>query len=166
MKLKKILWLLILAFIVYFFYTRVGESSSPCYGSYKVDMPLRRTTLHLTLIEKLRPGLDCGNFDPRKGDLIDGFLETCRSCELKGAHCQDNLTAKEVKIFDNRVVDVPYFSYEKGGLLSQQDFRILFTALTETEAKGVCIELRKTLKEDFLLFLGGRIECVRRSDNL
>jgi hypothetical protein len=30
----------------------------------------------------------------------------------------------------------------------------------------VCIELRKTLKEDFLLFLGGRIECVRRSDNL
>ena len=163
---KKIVYLAVLLLIGYFFYTRVGESDNPVYVTYKVKMPLRAGTVGLTVIEKQRPGVTCRGVEPRQTGFITGFLEGCNGCRLTEAHCKDNLSAKELKIFDNRVVDMPYFSYEKGGLLSQQDFRILFTALTETEAKGVCYELRKYLRNNFLFFIGGPTECIRTSDHI
>ena len=166
MKKRKFLYLAVLLLVGYFFYTRVGESDNPVYVTYKLTMPHRAATVSLTVIEKQRPGVTCRGVEPRQTDLISDFLEGCKGCRLTDAHCKDNLTGKELKIFDNRVVDTPYFSYEKGGLLSQQDFRILFPALTETEAKGMCYEFRKLFKSDFLFFLGGATECIRTSDSI
>ena len=161
---KKVLFLIVAVLIGYFFYTRVGESSSPSYGTYKLTMPSRSGQIGLTIIEKLRPGLECRGFNARKAAFVSDFLEGCPACKLTDANCKDNLNATEQKIFDNRVIDRPYFSYEKGGLMSQQDFRILFSALTEAESKGVCLEIRKYLKNDLLFFVGGRTECVRKSE--
>ncbi len=163
---KKILTLIVLGAIGYLLYTRVGESSDPSYGTYKITMPARSQEIGLTVIEKLRPGLECRGFNAKQAEFVTGFLDGCPRCELTDTNCKDNLSAREQKIFDNRVVDMPYFSYEKGGLVSQQDFRILFTALNQTQAKGVCLEIRKYLKNDFLFFIGGRTECVRTSDTL
>ena len=93
------------------------------------------------------------------------FLRKCEECRLVSSACKDELTPMEQRYFDDAVTDRPYFSYEKGGIMPQQDFRFLFPDLDEAEVGRLCVELSNELRRsNVLFFLGGKTECVRPSE--
>jgi hypothetical protein len=154
---KVVLFLLVVGGFLYWYLG--AESSNPTYLIAKIEMPKGNRQLDLTIVEKLRPGVS----KARSTGLIDGFMKNCPDCRLNPTSTSTNLPEKYERAFGFEVLRTPYFSYEKGGLLPQQDFRIFFDGVTKEEADSVCVEMRKYLKNDFLFFLGGKTACIREA---
>lgn len=160
---KKLLPLLILAGAGYLFYQYLGgESATPEYLMVKMNFESEGgRPLALTAIEKLPPGLSCSESLTTK--FVDNLRDACGDCRIDTKNCSEHLSRTHQRAFDMDILDVPYFAYEKGGLMPQQDFRLLFHGLDPAEAGGACVRMRKLIKNDILFFLGGSTECVRRS---
>ena len=160
---KKLLPLLVLAAAGYLFYQYLGgESSTPSYLLVKLDFQTETgRPLGVTAVEKLAPGLKCSESLTTK--FVDTLREACGDCRIDTRSCSEHLSRTHERAFDMEVLDIPYFAYEKGGLVPQQDFRLLFHGLDAAEAGGACVQMRKLIKNDILFFLGGSNECVRPS---
>ena len=160
---KKLLPLVLIAVVAYFFFQYLGEESdSPSYLLVKLDFATDTgRPIAVTAIEKLAPGFSCSESLTTR--FTERLRDACGDCRIDTRSCSDHLSNAHRKAFDLRVLDVPYFAYEKGGLMPQQDFRLLFHGLDPAEAGGACVEMRKLIKNDILFFLGGSTECVRPS---
>lgn len=155
---KKLLVLLAVVAVAVFF-LRGSEAAVPSYYLVEIEVPSGQTSRTMTLVEKLRPGVACRGL--RSTPLLTGFLEKCDGCRKLTESCSTNLSETHLRAFDGDVLSVPYFSYEWGGLLRQQDFRILFPGVPKEDADTVCIQLKNYL-HDLLFVLGGEADCVRQ----
>jgi len=153
---KVVLFLLVVGGFLYWYLG--AESNNPTYLVANVEMPKGNRQLNLTIVEKLRPGVS----KARSTGLIDRFMEKCSGCRLNPTSTSPNLPEKYERAFGFEVIPTPYFSYEKGGLLPQQDFRIFFNGVTKEDADTLCVDMRKYL-HDFLFFLGGKTACIREA---
>lgn len=159
---KKGLIAVIVLAVLYFFYLG-DEPETPEYNvvefSFESD---QGRPLGLTLAEKLPSGSSCR--DGLMTKIGSNLKQSCgNGCRVTFSKCGLGLTPVMRRAFDNELLDDPYLSYEKGGVLPQQDFRLLLAGLDRAEAEGACVDLREMLKNDALFFIGGRTECVRRS---
>ncbi|MEM7353789.1 MAG: hypothetical protein AAF657_23520 [Acidobacteriota bacterium] len=161
---KKAATLIALVLLGYFFASRLRESPDPSYMRFQLQMPVESTEVAVTVLEKLPPHLDCEAMANRQTGFTQGFLDACDGCLLISQQCMYPLSGNDRILFDDRVTSRPYFSYEKGGLLTQQDFRVLFPDLSESALGALCIDLSKQLRRTPLFFLGGKTECVRPSE--
>lgn len=155
--------LVVLAILGAAYYHYLGsESETPEYLLVKLAFESEGgRPLGLTAIEKLPPGISCSRGLTTK--FSEKLKKSCGNCEVETRSCSGNLSSTHEKAFEDRTLSMPYFSYEKGGLLPQQDFRLLFHGLDKAEAGGACVEMRKLIKNDLLFFIGGKTECVRES---
>lgn len=154
---KLVLILIALAAAVYFL--RGSEAAVPSYYLVKLEVPSGQQSLEVMLIEKLAPGVSCRGL--RSTRLSTSFLEQCEGCRKLTESCSASLSGTHLQAFRNDILPVPYFSYERGGLLRQQDFRVLFPGVAKEDADTMCVQLKNYLN-DLLFVLGGEADCVRQ----
>ncbi len=143
---------IVLAVLAYFLFFSSGEATDPSYMRFEVQKPFEiiytpvrppaafapageepapepeytgPTEFGLTFIIKLPPGVICEDMTEPRVAVMDDFLDECDDCRLIASVCKDVLGPTERAYFEDTVTDRPYFSYEKGGLLPDQDFRVL-----------------------------------------
>lgn len=156
-------WFVVIVLAVLYFLYLGKEAETPEYNiiEYSFQSDSGRV-LGLTLAEKLPPGKNCR--DGLMTGIGHDLKQSCGGeCRIVFSKCGLGLTPTLRRAFDNELMNDPYLSYEKGGILPQQDFRLIYTGLDRAEAEGACVDIREMLGNDALYFIGGRTECIRRS---
>lgn len=156
-------WIVLVVLAVLYFFYLGNEAETPSYNVMELSFETDQGRgLGLTLAEKLPPGTPC------QDDLVTGLgqrikLSCGRECRVTHMKCGLGLTPELRRAFDGETLNTPYLSYEKGGLMKQQDFRLLYRGLERTEMEGACLEMREMVGNDLMLLIGGGAECVRLS---
>ena len=160
---KKIVTFVILASLLYCF-SNLRETADPSYMRFYIQLPVNPHENAITILEKLPPYRDCDEMTDRQTGFIEAFLRGCDGCVLASQTCRDQLVGADRILFEDRVTNRPYFSYEKGGVRPQQDYRILLPDWSEEALDRVCGYLSKELRRTPFFFIDGKAECIRPSE--
>lgn len=156
-------WIVLAVLAVLYYFYLGDEAETPEYNVIELSFETEQgRSQHLTLAEKLPPGTPCQV--KLMTPVGKNVKANCgRECRLTHSQCGLDLTPAMRRAFDGETLDMPYLSYEKGGLMKQQDFRLLYSGLERTEMEGACLDMREMVGNDLMLLIGGGTECVRLS---
>jgi hypothetical protein len=150
---KKLLVLAALGLLVYMGYQKyqrgpaptAAEMENPVYGEMRVNTTIEGRELEMALFVKVPDKEEC---QARARQEWADVLKDCPGCKLQAIKCQDTLSPRYARLFEDTPIPSAYLSL-KAGNSKERDGRLVVYGLTDQEGVLVCEEMRRIILKEY-----------------
>jgi hypothetical protein len=128
---------------------------NPVYGEMRATANIQGREIEMAIFVRTGNKLDC---ETRAAVSWSRALASCPTCKFEPVRCQEQLSPRYARLFDDVPIPSTYLSATAGNA-AERDGRVVVYGLTDQEGEAVCEQLRSVVLKEYK----GTARCVKAS---